>query len=43
MTKGEGKSGTRSTPRQILIADDHELVRVGKWWSYADASIRTWY
>jgi DNA-binding NarL/FixJ family response regulator len=28
-TKGESESGTRSTPAQILIADDHELVRDG--------------
>src|SRR5829696_227758 len=27
--KGEGDSYTRSTPAQILIADDHELVRDG--------------
>jgi DNA-binding NarL/FixJ family response regulator len=28
-TKGESESGTRRTPAQILIADDHELVRDG--------------
>ena len=27
--KGESESGTQSTPAQVLIADDHELVRDG--------------